>query len=97
MKTVGVREVKEHLSGWIREAQRQSVLVVSHGRPAAVLIGIEGVEAEDAVLAEVHRRRMSRGSASISGEELSKRLGLDPKQEAAWRRRALRRTRVRAR
>ena len=97
MKTIGVREAKQHLSNWIREAQRQSVLVVSHGRPAAVLIGVEGVDVEDTVLAELHRRRMSRGSTSISGDELSKRLGLDPRQEAALRRSASRNLRKRGR
>jgi antitoxin (DNA-binding transcriptional repressor) of toxin-antitoxin stability system len=86
MKSFGVREVKDHLSDVLSGAQDESVMVLSHGRPEAIIIGIRGTDPTTAGLAELHRRRLSRDT--ISGEELSARLGIDPREEAKWRREA---------
>ncbi len=86
MKAMGVREVKDHLSDVLSAAQNESVMVMSHGRPEAVIIGIRGSDPTTAAFAELHRRRLSRDT--ISGEELSDDLGIDPHEEEKWRRHA---------
>jgi prevent-host-death family protein len=50
MKTVALREAKQSLSGYIKHAQRERVLIIKHGKPAALVIGVEGQEIEDVLL-----------------------------------------------
>ena len=47
MKVVAVREAKASLSEYIEEAQRDRVLITRHGKPAALVIGVEGEALED--------------------------------------------------
>jgi len=90
MKAVGVRDLKEHLSGVLSDSQRESVMVMNHGRPIAMVIGIEGTDPSDAVLAEVHRRRMTR-EVMLTGDEVADALGISPAEMARARRAAQRR------
>ena len=41
MKTVPLNEVKDDLSGYIRKAAQNPIVVTRHGKPAAVIIGFE--------------------------------------------------------
>ena len=41
MKKVPLSEVKDHLSRYLRLAEKQQVVITRHGRPAGVLIGFE--------------------------------------------------------
>jgi len=41
MKKVPLSEVKDDLSRYLREAEKQEVLITRHGKPAGVLIGFE--------------------------------------------------------
>jgi prevent-host-death family protein len=50
MKTVALREAKQSLSGYVKHAQRERVLITRHGKPAALVIGVEGQEIEDVLL-----------------------------------------------
>jgi prevent-host-death family protein len=50
MKLIGIREARERLSAMVTQAQRERVVLTRHGRPAALLIGIEGEDLEDVVL-----------------------------------------------
>ena len=84
MKEIGMKDAKEHLSEVVRLAQNEAVILRNHGRVSAVVIGLEGTDPEDAILAELHRRRVVR-SRLLSGDEVSRALGLDPEQEAHWR------------
>lgn len=52
MKTVPLREAKQSLSGCVEHAQRERVLITKHGRPAALVIGVEGRELEDILAAD---------------------------------------------
>jgi prevent-host-death family protein len=52
VKTVALREAKQSLSGFVARSQRERVLITKHGRPAAVVIGVEGHDFEDVLLAE---------------------------------------------
>lgn len=47
MKVVAVRDAKASFSEYIDEAQRDRVLITKHGKPAALIIGVEGEELED--------------------------------------------------
>ena len=47
MKVVAVREAKASLSEYIDKAQRDRVLITRHGKPAALVIGVEGEDLED--------------------------------------------------
>ncbi len=50
MKLIGIREARERLSAMVTRAQRERVVLTRHGRPAALLIGIEGVDLEEVLL-----------------------------------------------
>ena len=41
MKQVPLSEVKDDLSRFLREAEKQEIVITRHGKPAGVLIGFE--------------------------------------------------------
>jgi prevent-host-death family protein len=41
MKEVPLSEVKDDLSRFLREAEKQEIIITRHGKPAGVLIGFE--------------------------------------------------------
>jgi prevent-host-death family protein len=41
MKTVALAKVKDDLSGYLRKAEREEIVITRHGRPAGILIGFE--------------------------------------------------------
>lgn len=41
MKEVPLSEVKDDFSRFLREAEKQEIVITRHGRPAGVLIGFE--------------------------------------------------------
>jgi prevent-host-death family protein len=41
MKSVALAKVKDDLSGYLRRAEREEIVITRHGRPAGVLIGFE--------------------------------------------------------
>jgi prevent-host-death family protein len=44
MKEVPLSEVRRDLSKYLREAEKESVVITRHGKPAGVLIGFAGEE-----------------------------------------------------
>jgi len=50
MKTVSVRDLQKHVKSSVDAAQRGKVVITRKGRPAAVLIGVEGEDWESVVL-----------------------------------------------
>jgi prevent-host-death family protein len=44
MKEVPLSEVKDDLSRFLREAEKQGIIITRHGKPAGVLIGFESEE-----------------------------------------------------
>ena len=44
MKQVPLPEIKDDLSRYLREAERQEIVITRHGKPAGVLIGFESEE-----------------------------------------------------
>lgn len=47
MKSVPLREVKQQLSEYVATAQKERILITKHGRPAALIWGVEGSDVED--------------------------------------------------
>jgi prevent-host-death family protein len=41
MKAVPLSEIKDDLSRFLRQAERQEIVITRHGKPAGVLIGFE--------------------------------------------------------
>lgn len=50
MKIVAIREVKQTLSARVEESQQESVIITRHGKPVAVLVGVEGQDLEEVML-----------------------------------------------
>jgi len=44
VREVPLSEVKDDLSRYLREAERQEIVITRHGKPAGVLIGFESEE-----------------------------------------------------
>ena len=83
MKTVTVRDLQKKVKECVDGAQADRVIITRHGRPAAVLVGVEGDEWEDVLLQtdptfwmlNCSRRRQP----TISLAQLKRRLGTKPK------------------
>ena len=41
VKTASLSEVKDDLSRFLRQAEKQEILITRHGKPAGILIGFE--------------------------------------------------------
>ena len=50
MKTVGLKEVRDSLSKYVDAAQHGGVLIMRHGKPAAVIVGVEGEDIDEVVI-----------------------------------------------
>ncbi len=83
MKTIPVRDLQEKIKECVDEAQLDRVVITRHGKPAAVLVGVEGEEWEDVVLqtdpAFWKLIRARRKQPTLSLDELKKRLGIKAK------------------
>jgi antitoxin YefM len=79
MKVVALRAAKESLSEYVARAQKERILITRHGKPAALMIGVEGHDVEDLITAadpEFWRMiEARRREPAISLEEL--RAGLE--------------------
>ena len=50
MKTVNVRELQKKMKEYIDVSQKDRVVLTRHGRPSAVLVGVEGEDWETVLL-----------------------------------------------
>ena len=50
MKTISVRDLQKKVKKCVEESQNDRVVITKHGKPAAVLVGVEGEDWEDVVL-----------------------------------------------
>lgn len=78
MKTIAVRELQKKIKPCLDEAQEDRVVITRRGKPAAVLIGVEGEDWETVILETdptfwrmVQARRAQH---TITVEELKARL-----------------------
>ena len=49
MKTISVRDLQKKIRESVDESQKDQVVVTRHGKPAALLIGVEGQDWESVV------------------------------------------------
>lgn len=82
MKEVPLSEVKDDLSRFLREAEKQEIVITRHGKPAGILIGFESeddwfdykLENDPRFLERIERARQSlRGGRGIRLEDLPDR------------------------
>jgi prevent-host-death family protein len=82
MKTAALKEVKAKLSEYCDTAQSERVLITKHGRPLALMVGVEGRDLDEVLtdmnpdfwrLVEERRRQ-----PTLSAEEMRRRLGAEP-------------------
>jgi prevent-host-death family protein len=67
MKKVPLSEIKDDLSRFLREAEKQEIVITRHGKPAGVLIGFESeddwfdykLETDPRFLERIERARKS--------------------------------------
>ena len=92
MKVVALGEAKNQLSAYVETAQKERILVTRHGRPAALIIGVEGEDFEDLMTRSdpefwrmLEGRRASR-KPLLSGAELRRRLGVPARRRTKGRR-----------
>lgn len=50
MKFVGLKEAKVHLSKYVDRAQEDRIVITRRGKPAALVIGVEGQDIEQVIL-----------------------------------------------
>ncbi len=79
MKVVALRDAKQQLSGCVVRAQRERVLITKQGRPAALMIGVEGHDLEDVLLMQNPRFwkmiEARRAQPTLSLKEVRQQLG----------------------
>jgi prevent-host-death family protein len=84
MKVVALREAKQQLSGCVVRAQRERVLITKQGRPAALMIGVEGHDLEDVLLMQNPRfwkmLEARQAEPTLSLAEARQRLGVPPRR-----------------
>jgi prevent-host-death family protein len=85
MKVVAVREAKQQLSGCIDRAQKERVLITRRGKPAALVIGVQGQDLEEVLLMqnprfwELIEARRKQPTGSLA--EVRKRFRLSSKRK----------------
>ena len=78
MTTVTVRDLQKRVKECVDDSQKDRVVITRHGKPAAVLVGVEG-QGWDAVILETDPTfwkliRSRRKQATISLGQLKRRL-----------------------
>ena len=87
MKSISVAQAKSDIEGALNSAQKGQVVIMRAGRPSAVLIGVESLDAEDRELASspqfwrmIEARRSGK---SIPLSELKARLAAKKNEKVA--------------
>lgn len=99
MKMIGLREFRDSVGDCVKASQRDRVLIMRHGKPAALLVGVEGEDLEDLLTAanpafwKMIEESRKPGRRTYSLDEVEKELRV---VEAAEQRRAKRRRRRKA-
>lgn len=80
MKTLSVRELQQSVKDTVDASQKGHVMVTRHGKPVAVLVGVEGKDWET-VYWETNRSlwktiKKRRKDETITLTEMRRRLGL---------------------
>ncbi len=80
MKTVALSDVKDDLSKYLRQAEKEEIVITRHGKPAGILVGFTSeddwfeyrLEHDPRFLARVERARQSlRAGRGVKLEDVS--------------------------
>ena len=81
MKMVNIREARAGLAELVEEAQKGPICLTRHGKPVALIAGVEGAELDAFVLEsseefwrDIQKRRKS-AKPRVRLEEIRKKLG----------------------
>ena len=78
MKTIGVRELQKRIRECVEASQVERVVITRNGKPASIVIGVEGSDWEDLVIqsdpAFWRTIRERRKEQSISADEMRRRV-----------------------
>ncbi len=81
MKTISVRDLQKRIKEAVDSAQGDRVIVTRRGKPAAVLLGVEGKDWETVVFETSPRFweliEERRAEPTLSAEELERKLAAD--------------------
>lgn len=84
MKVIPLGQAKNELSSYVDQAQNDRILITRHGKPAVLMIGVEGEDLEDLMTMAnprfwemIEERRKS--SKTVSADEMRRRFGLEKK------------------
>ncbi len=81
MKTISVRDLQKSIKEAVDSAQGDRVVVTRRGKPAAVLLGVEGKDWETVVFETSSRFweliEERRSEPTLSAEELERKLASD--------------------
>jgi len=90
MKTIGVRELQKRIRECVDTSQAEGVVITRNGKPASIVIGVEGFDWEDIVIQSdpafwttIRERRKEK---SVSADKM-RRWVLSPAKEQTPRRR----------
>ena len=90
MKTIGVRDLQKRIKECVDASQAERVVITRNGRPASIVIGVEGSDWEDIVFqsdsAFWSMLRERRNQKSISSTDMRKRV-LSPTREELTKKR----------
>ncbi len=80
MKTVSVRDLQKGIKQCVKDSQRERVVITQRGKPAAVIIGVEGADwetlafaADPAFWRQIELRRRQR---TVPIATMRRRLGI---------------------
>ena len=86
MKSIGLKEAKAHLSRFVDKAQHERILITRRGRPAALVIGVEGHDIEQIVLGSdaefwkmIEERRKQR--ATLTSDDIRQSFDIPKRSE----------------
>jgi prevent-host-death family protein len=87
VKTVNVRDLQKKIRECLDAAQTERVVITRHGRPAAIMVGVEGQDWEDVVYQTSHAFwkmiEERRKETPVSLEEMRRRLDLPKRRRQA--------------
>jgi len=82
MKLIGLKQAKTNLSACVEESQSERILITRRGRPAALVIGVEGQDLEQLLLAgdvafwKMLQERRQR-NATLTSNDVRRSFGIE--------------------
>jgi prevent-host-death family protein len=82
VKLVGLKQAKARLSEFVDAAQRDRVLIMRRGQPAALVIGVEGQDIEQIILGsdpefwKMIEERRRRAGRTLTSDDVRRSFGI---------------------